>query len=256
MKQTLRFEQISCKLEVDGLPDVSIGQVGAVVGIITGWRLQWPGRPELEGQKEHLIALMQTVLPYARRLISDAGRRIDSSTRPVAIAPIGPQQHQLELRSSQPDTPPLQVDLDDAELSDLVRVLDQLRLDPRLQLKLELPPDQPLRPRELQGRIPKRQRLAAPVAAVAALALSGAAAWLLPVPQKPQPRSNTPAKPTPVTTAPVQPLQIPDPLPPEREAPAPPQAPLNLAPPPTTTQATAPVAQPAPLPPVAPPPPP
>mgnify|MGYP006277718255 CR=1 FL=1 len=195
MKQTLRFDQISCRLQVEGVPDVSVGQSGAAIGILTGWTLQWAGRPELEGKKEHLIALMQAVLPYARRLISAAPCSVGSPEQPVAIAPAGPGSHRLELRSSQPDTPPLAVQLDDAELSDLVRVLDQLRLDPRLSLDLALPLDQPLRARELNSRVPKRQRLAAPAAAVAVLAICTASSLLWPVPKPTQPaaaqRANT-----------------------------------------------------------------
>ena len=183
MKQTLRFDQISCRLQVEGVPDVSTGQGTNAIGIITGWSLQWAGRPELEGKKEHLLALIQTVLPYARRLISDAATSIGSAPDPVELRPAGAASHHLLLRSSQPDTPPLEVQLDDAELADLVRVLDQLRTDPRLQLPLDLPPAQPLRARELGGRIPRRQRLAAPAAAVLVLAVTGTASLLWPTPR-------------------------------------------------------------------------
>lgn len=194
MKQTLRFDQISCRLQVEGLPDVSSGQGSHAIGIITGWTLQWAGRPELEGKKEHLLALIQTVLPYARRLISDAAAPIGHEPDPVELQPGGPGNHRLLLRSSQPDTLPLEVQLDDAELADLVRVLDQLRTDPRLQLALDLPPTVPLRARELGGRIPKRQRLAAPAAAVLLLAVTGTASLLWPTP-RPQtvPQSTTTA---------------------------------------------------------------
>ena len=183
MKQTLRFDQISCRLQVEGLPDVSAGQGSDAIGIVTGWSLQWSGRPELEGKKEHLQALMQAVLPYARLLISDAPRLQHSRDQAVQLAPAGPGAHRLTLCSSQPDTPPLEVSLDDAELADLVRVLDQLRLEARLQLPLELPPTQPLRGRELQARIPKRQRLAAPLAALVVLGVSAGASLLLPTPR-------------------------------------------------------------------------
>jgi hypothetical protein len=190
MKQTLRFDQISCRLQVEGVPDVSTGQGDSAIGIITGWNLQWAGRPELEGKKEHLLALIQTVLPYARRLISDAAAPVGNTTDPVELQPAGAGSHSLLLRSSQPDTPPLEVQLDDAELADLVRVLDQLLTDPRLQLSLDLPPARPLRARELGGRIPKRQRLAAPAAAVLVLAVTGTASLLWPTPR---PQSNQPA---------------------------------------------------------------
>ena len=195
MKQTLRFDQISCRLQVEGVPDVSTGQGGNAIGIITGWSLQWAGRPELEGKKEHLLALIQTVLPYARRLISDAAGAIGNGSDPVEIRPAGAGCHRLLLRSSQPDTPPLDVQLDDAELADLVRVLDQLRTDARLQLSLELPAALPLRPRELSGRIPRRQRLAAPAAAVLALAVSGTAALLWPTPNPQTAPQGSPSNP-------------------------------------------------------------
>lgn len=185
MKQTLRFEQLSCRLQVEGLPDVSVGQRGEAIGIITGWSLRWAGRPELEGRKEHLLALMQVVLPYARHLISGVRRRFGGPPLPVEIGPAG-ATHTLLLRSSQPDTPPLTIGLDDAELADLVRVLDQLRLDPRLQMPLDLPAPQPLKPREVQGRLPRRQRLAAPLGGAVALAFAAGVSLLLPEP-RPQP---------------------------------------------------------------------
>lgn len=190
MKHTLQFDQLSCRLRVEGLPDVSAGQAADAVGIITGWTLAWVGRPELEGRREHLLALMQVVLPYARHLISAAPRPFGAADQPVAIGPGAAGLHRLELRSSQPDTPPLQVDLDAAELADLVRVLDQLRLDPRLVLPLPVPVDRPLRARELSEREPLQRRLAAPVGGAAALAVAAALALLLPPPPLPQPTNR------------------------------------------------------------------
>ena len=183
MKHVLQFDQLSCRLKVEGLPDVSVGQSGQNLGIITGWSLGWAGRPELEGRKEHLLALMQVVLPYARYLISGVQRRFGADPEPVEIGP-GPEGgHGLLLRSSQPDTPPLQLNLDDAELADLVRVLDQLRLDSRLQLPLELPEPMPLKGRELLERRPLAQRLAAPVAGLLAVAVASGLGLLLPEPK-------------------------------------------------------------------------
>ena len=192
MKKTLRYEQPSCRLQVEGFPDVSIGQASDAVGIITGWTLQWAGRPELEGRKEHLLALMQVVYPYARHLISGVTRSFGSAQGPVNIGP-NPQGsgHLLELFSSQPDTEPLTVELDDAELSDLVRLLDHLRLDSRLQIDLALPDPQPLRAREVLERIPRRQRLVAPLGGAVALALAAALGLLLPEPP-PVPSESVP----------------------------------------------------------------
>ncbi len=192
MKQTLRHDQLSCRLQVDGFPDVSAGQAPGTVGIITGWRLEWMGRPELEGEREHLLALMEVVLPYARHLISGVGRRFGSEDQPVQIEPDSAGGHRLELRSRQAGNPSLVVELDDAELADLVRVLDSLRLDPRLQLQLTVPQPVPLRQRELAERLPLQRRLAAPVAGLAALAAAAAVALIVP-PPPPAPAPTAPA---------------------------------------------------------------
>lgn len=192
MKQTLRYDQLSCRLQLEGLPDVSAGHDDGSIGIVSGWTLAWAGRPELEGRREHLLALMQVVLPYARLLISGVSRPVGQAPQPVEIGPAASGGHTLLLRSSQPDTEPLRLQLDDAELADLVRVLDQARLDPRVRVAWDLAAPQPLRPREVQGRTPLAQRLAAPVGGALALALSAALAWMLPEP-KPVPPAPAPA---------------------------------------------------------------
>ena len=86
MKQSLRYDQISCRLQLDGLPDVSAGQSSEAIGILTRWSLEWLGRPQLEGRREHLEALMAAVLPYARHLISGVSRRIGEADEPASIS--------------------------------------------------------------------------------------------------------------------------------------------------------------------------
>ncbi|MEB3322599.1 MAG: DUF4335 domain-containing protein [Synechococcaceae cyanobacterium] len=200
MKQTLRYDQLSCRLQLEGVPDVSTGQGGDAIGILTGWTLSWVGRPQLEGRREHLLALMQVVLPYARHLISGVAHRFGDDDQPAEIAPVEGGGHRLLLRSSQPDTPPLEVRLDDAELADLVRVLDQMRLDPRVQVPLPVPAPAPLAAREQIERVPLRRRLAAPLGGVAALAVVAVAAVLLPAPA-PLPPPGAPPAPAPARSA-------------------------------------------------------
>ena len=203
MKKSLQYAQQSCRLTLEGLPDLSAGQGGDAVGIITGWSLAWVGRPEeLEGRREHLQAILQVVLPYARLLISGVPRRVGRDEDPAEIVPGADGRHHLLLRSSQPGIDPLELRLDDAELADLVRVLDRLRLDPRLQVELPVPSARPLRAREVQGRTPLPQRLAGLVGGAAALALAAAVAWLQPPP--PLPPDPSPAK-TPVSAPPRTP---------------------------------------------------
>jgi hypothetical protein len=221
MKQTLTYQPHSfgahaCRLRVEGFPDVSSGQGGEALGIITGWYLDWVGRPQLEGRREHLQALIATVIPYARHLLSGVPRAMGREEDPVSIGPLPTGGHQMQLRSSQPDTPPLEVHLDDAELADLVRVLDQCRLDPRIQLPLPVPASQPLPARELRNRVPLRRRLSAPVGGLAALALATGASTLLPTPRpsggpsaspkttlKAAERPSSPNPPSPATSPPT-----------------------------------------------------
>ncbi|MCX5953887.1 MAG: DUF4335 domain-containing protein [Cyanobacteria bacterium] len=208
MKQTLVYSQQSCRLNLEGFPDVSAGHSPDTLGIITSWTLDWPGRPQLEGRLDHLVGLINVILPYARYLMSGVSRPFGSPAQPVAIAPAGPGKHLLVLRSGQPGVGSLEVHLDDAELADLVRVLDSLRLDSRLHLQPPLPHPlaQPLRRRELRQAEPLAQRLAAPVGGLAALALTAGLSSLAPLPvPAPQRTAGTAA-----TTAPGPPGLRPD----------------------------------------------
>ena len=92
-------------------------------------------------------------------------------------------------------SPPLQIGLDDAELADLVRVLDQVRLDSRLQLPFELPADRPLKAREVLKGTPLTQRLAAPVGGAVLVALAASLSLLVPQPKRPPSLTPTTAKP-------------------------------------------------------------
>ena len=193
MKQTLQYDQTSCRLQVEGLPDVSRDLTGGSIGIITGWRLQWLGRPDVEGQREHLQALLEVVLPYARYRISGVPRGFGEPSEPVQLHPAEGDRHRLVLRSGQPDTPALEQLIDDAELADLVQVLDRLRRDPRLEIQARIPASEPLGVRELIDRVPRRRRLAAPLGGLTALALAAglASMWPAPRPLKLEPAATT-----------------------------------------------------------------
>jgi hypothetical protein len=199
MKLSTRYEQTSCRLVLEGLPDLSAGHGADTLGIITGFTLALAGRTELEGKRDHLQALLNAVMPYARHLLSGQPRGFGAASDAVAVEPTA-GGHQLELRSSQPDTPPLRLQLDDAELADLVRCLDQLRLDARMAVPFELPAPQPLRRRELRRRQPLAQRLSAPLAGVGALLISALLVSLLP----PTPRAPLPGKTPAAAPAPLR----------------------------------------------------
>ena len=183
LKTTYRYEQTAARLEVEGFPDLSAGHSNDAIGILSAWRLQLVGAPELEGTRDHLEALMAAVMPYARHRLSGVQRRFGQESGFVSI---GPDQanHRLELRSSREGVEPLQLKLDDAELADLVRCLDRLRLDSRVKLAWTFPEDRPLQRQEIVDRVPLQKRLGPPLLAGVALACTIATAWLVPLPQE------------------------------------------------------------------------
>jgi|TARA_B100000073_G_scaffold77152_1_gene58332 hypothetical protein len=201
LKQSYRYDQTTARLEVEGLPDFSAGQADQAIGILSAWRLKIVGASELEGKREHLEALMQVVIPYVRLRLSGVVRSMGEVNAPVRLVPDG-AQHRLDLTSGQPDIPPLSIQLDDAQLADLVRCLDALRADHRVSLSWPAIEHEPLPRRDLVERIPLMQRLAAPVLGGATVVVLGALGLLLPLPevQSPKPEESAEVKPeTPIS---------------------------------------------------------
>ena len=137
-----RFDQNSSSLEISGMPDVSKGDSENTIGIISSWKLKIIGSPLLEGEKEHLENLMQVILQYTRSYISGIRETYTSNKNIVTITPYG-FNHKLLLNSTKKDIKPLEIILDDAELSDLTRCLDLLRFDPRFNLEWNIDLDIP-----------------------------------------------------------------------------------------------------------------
>jgi len=137
-----RFDQNSSSLELAGMPDVSNGDPEDTIGILSSWTLKIIGSPLLEGEKEHLDNLMQVILQYSRSYISGIRKSFISNKKLVAIAPFG-INHKLLLNSTKKGVKPLEIILDDAELSDLTRCFDLLRFDPRFNIRWNIKLDVP-----------------------------------------------------------------------------------------------------------------
>jgi len=183
----LRFEQSSARLDLFGLPDVTRDPETAAdsqqrLGILTRWELAIGQQATLEGRLDHLQGLLEVVLTYVRRLISNSPRPCGSEVERVEIEPLE-GVHRLTVHSSQPDTPPLRLTLDSAELADLTQCLDQMLHDPRIGLPLAPPVARPLPRRDLPRTTPLPQRLLAPTAAAASLLVTAALASLMPLPR-------------------------------------------------------------------------
>ena len=194
----LRYEQSSCRLELTGLPDVTAttadGAPQLRLDILTNWDLSLGQRANLQGKREHLEALVQAVVPYVRLLVSAQPRPLSDSQSVVTLEPQG-DRHHLVLRSSQPNTPPLELLLDDAELADLNQCLDQMLVDGRMGLDLAVQPPQPLRRGEYRRHsLQRRGQWLPPAIAIGAIAIGGLLLSLVPLPQRSpqlQPQQNT-----------------------------------------------------------------
>jgi len=137
-----RFDQNSSSLELAGMPDVSNGDSEDTIGILSSWTLRIIGSPTLEGEKEHLENLMQVILQYSRSYISGIRKTFISNQKIVQISPFG-ISHKLLLNSTKKGVKPLEIILDDSELSDLTRCMDLLRFDSRFNLKWKINQERP-----------------------------------------------------------------------------------------------------------------
>ena len=147
-----RFDQDSSSLVLSGMPDVSNGDSEDTIGIISSWTLKIIGSPILEGEKEHLDNLMQVILQYSRSYISGIRKTYSSNRKNVTISPFG-TNHKLLLTSSKKEIKPLEIILDDAELSDITRCLDLLRFDPRFNIRWVINQDKPFSKRYILSNV-------------------------------------------------------------------------------------------------------
>ena len=153
-----RFVQNSSSLELDGMPDVSNGDSDNTIGILSSWTLKIIGSPTLEGEKEHLENLMQVILQYSGSYISGIRKTFISKKNIVTISPLG-SSHKLILNSTKKDVKPLEIILDDSELSDLTQCFDLLRFDPRFNLCWDITLDRPFSKRYIQSSIYKSKKI-------------------------------------------------------------------------------------------------
>ena len=152
-----RFDQNSSSLELDGMPDVSNGDSENTIGILSSWSLKIIGSPILEGEKDHLENLMQVILQYSRSYISGIRKTFISKKSIVTISPFG-SSHKLLLNSTKKDVKPLEIILDDSELSDLTQCLDLLRFDSRFNLNWNITSDRPYSKRYIQSSSHKSKK--------------------------------------------------------------------------------------------------
>ena len=152
-----RFDQDSSSLVLAGMPDVSNGDSEETIGILSSWTLKIIGSPLLEGEKEHLDNLMQVILQYSRSYISGIRKTYISNKKIVTISPFG-ISHKLLLNSTKKGIRPLEIILDDSELSDLTRCLDLLRFDHRFNIRWDINQERPFSKKYIRNSLPNSNK--------------------------------------------------------------------------------------------------
>ena len=184
-----KFDQNSSSLELAGMPDVSNGDSENTIGIISSWTLRIIGSPLLEGEKEHLDNLMQVVLKYSRAYISGIRTKYISSKKIVEISPFG-CYHKLLLKSTKKGVKPLEITLDDAELSDLTRCFDLLIFDSRFKIDWNLNLDKPFSKRYILSNLNKSSKNLNLFYSITIFIISSAILLLIPINDKYEFREN------------------------------------------------------------------
>ena len=177
---TIQYTLLGCRLNLLG-QGAEDGDTTTITDL-KQFTLSLEDHVSLVGDGPHLEALAETLLPYARHIVSAQARGYKSANGKVSITPWH-RGHRLRLHDENGSTRN-DVQLDDGELANMVRCLDAVIQDPRFQMDITAPPMEGLRERELLNRLPLRRRLAAPLGGlVLAIALMGLG-FLVPVPER------------------------------------------------------------------------
>ena len=117
LKLAYRYDQTAARLMVEGLPDISADHGQGVIGILSSWKLQFVGSEPGGARTPRSHAGHGSSLRPLRAVGCDQAVRGPES--PVSLSPAP-----LVVTSSQqpPGVEPPSIQLDDAELADLVRV--------------------------------------------------------------------------------------------------------------------------------------
>ncbi|ABX08862.1 DUF4335 domain-containing protein [Prochlorococcus marinus] len=180
MKQNYRYDQASARLELEGIADASLGLSIDTISILLLWRLKLIGGPELEGKKEHLQCFMNSVLQYSRYRLSGIKKKIGKQGDFVTISPNNSSGHLLVLTSTKEGVSPVEIVIDDAELTDLTRCFDQLRTDSRVLINWDIPKEKGLNASELISSKLLLRFFSAPIVAVISLVISSTSFLLIP----------------------------------------------------------------------------
>ncbi len=135
LQNKYKFNQSSVSLEIIGLPDYSKNDDEKSISIISQWKLSILNRPEIEGNVDHLKNIIKSIYQYSSLLLSDQEKYIENKL--IDIKPNKDGRHTFILKSSKSNIKPMKLLIGNAELSDLINCIDQLKHSKNIKLNFD-----------------------------------------------------------------------------------------------------------------------
>ena len=118
------FNQSSVSLEIIGLPDYSNNENKDNISIISQWKLMIIDKPVIEGNLDHLKAIMKAFYSYSISFLNDEIESYESDL--IDIKSENRYTHILLLKSSKPNVKPLNITIGNSVFADIISCFDQL----------------------------------------------------------------------------------------------------------------------------------
>ena len=125
LQNKFQFNQSSVSLEVTGVPDYSNNESSDFISIISQWKLTIIDQPLIEGNIEHLKAIIEAFYSYTNFLLNNDTALYESKL--IDIKTKNYFTHDILLKSSKPNVEPLNIKIGNSVLADIINCFDQLR---------------------------------------------------------------------------------------------------------------------------------
>ena len=123
LQNKFSFNQSSVSLEIIGLPDFSNNEKKDQISIISQWKLKIIDKPLIEGNIDHLSSIMEAFYSYSNFLIYDNIPCYESKL--IDIKALNFFTHNVLLKSSKANVKPLNLNIGNSVLSDIINCFDQ-----------------------------------------------------------------------------------------------------------------------------------
>ena len=133
IQNRVTFSQSSVELEIIGLPDYSANDDSEKISIISNWKLNILNQPTIEGGIEHLKEIINAFYQYSFLILLDKEVRFESKLIDISL---NNEAYLVNLKSTKPEIKPLNIKINNAEFSDIINCLDQLKKSDNVKLNL------------------------------------------------------------------------------------------------------------------------